>query len=144
MTDIANPHRRKIDELTGFEVGPDFERFDQRNDVYCRSEWDESVRSAKSDAFYQGYSMPNARARNTDGFSQRRIVHPHRQRDTESDHHRAGAGLLQRRPERRRLRRRGGNLVKLRQRQLEPGAGHVGIASAIKLGNVLRPRARDK
>jgi len=71
MTDIANPNRREIDDLTGFNVGPDFERFDQRDDVYCRSEWDDTVRSAKSDAFYQGYSMPNARARRTDGFSQR-------------------------------------------------------------------------
>jgi reductive dehalogenase len=66
-----NPNWRPIDELTGFKVSPRFERFDQRNDIYCRSQWDEEVRSAKAEKFFDGYYMPQARARKTDGFSQR-------------------------------------------------------------------------
>ncbi|MDH4040968.1 MAG: 4Fe-4S dicluster domain-containing protein [Gammaproteobacteria bacterium] len=67
----ANPHRKPIDELTGFEVLENFEPFDQRNDIYCRSQWDPEVMSDKAEAFFRGYFMPNARSRRTDGFSQR-------------------------------------------------------------------------
>jgi epoxyqueuosine reductase len=66
-----HPHQRPIDARTGFEVQADFERFDQRDEIYCRSEWDADVRTAKAIDFFRGYFMPNARARRTDGFSQR-------------------------------------------------------------------------
>jgi reductive dehalogenase len=48
-----------------------FEQFDQRNDIYCRSQWDPEVMSDKAAAFFRGYFMPDARSRRTDGFSQR-------------------------------------------------------------------------
>ncbi len=67
----ASPHHRPIDELTGFEVLENFEQFDQRNDIYCRSQWDPEVMSDKAVAFFRGYFMPDARSRRTDGFSQR-------------------------------------------------------------------------
>ncbi len=66
-----NPHRKPIDELTGFQVLENFEQFDQRNDIYCRSLWDPDVMSDKASAFFRGYFMPDARSRRTDGFSQR-------------------------------------------------------------------------
>ena len=66
-----NPHRKPIDELTGFEVLENFEKFDQRNDIYCRSQWDPEVMSDKAAAFFRGYFMPAARSRRSDGFSQR-------------------------------------------------------------------------
>jgi ferredoxin len=64
-------HRKPIDDLTGFEVLDDFERFNQRDEIYCRSQWDPAVGSDKAKAFFQGYFMPDARSRKTDGFSQR-------------------------------------------------------------------------
>ena len=66
-----NAHQRPIDALTGFEVGADFQRFDQRDEIYCRSQWDAEVRSDKAKRFFQGYFMPDARSRRSDGFSQR-------------------------------------------------------------------------
>ena len=63
--------KRSIDQLTGFKVTDAFTRFSQRDEIYCRSEWDEEVMSEKASAFFQGYYMPNARSRKTDGFSQR-------------------------------------------------------------------------
>ena len=47
----TNAGRSAIDRAAGFEVGPDFARFDQINDVFSRAFWDESVRSADTDAF---------------------------------------------------------------------------------------------
>lgn len=35
-------NQRPIDRQTGFEIDDEFERFDQRNEIYCRSEWDPS------------------------------------------------------------------------------------------------------
>ena len=64
-------NRRPIDERTGFDVNEDFERFDQRNEIYCRSEWDPEIKSKRAAAFFQGHYMPHARARKADGFSQR-------------------------------------------------------------------------
>lgn len=65
------PHSKPIDALTGFKVQDDFQNFDQRNDIYCRSQWDPEIQSDKARAFFGGYFMPNARSRRTDGFSQR-------------------------------------------------------------------------
>ena len=67
----SQSHRKPIDQLTGFEVLQEFRKFDQRDDIYCRSLWDSSVKSEKADSFFQGYSMPHARSRGTDGFTQR-------------------------------------------------------------------------
>jgi epoxyqueuosine reductase len=66
-----NPHARPIDEQTGFDVRSEFKKFDQRDDIYCRSLWDPEVQSEKADKFFAGYFMPQARSRKADGFSQR-------------------------------------------------------------------------
>jgi len=65
------PHAKPIDAETGFEIGEDFELFDQRNDVFSRANWDETVRTDKAIEFWTAYIMPNARARKADGYSQR-------------------------------------------------------------------------
>ncbi len=62
---------KPIDAETGFEVGEDFQRFPQRNEIYCRSEWDAEIRSEKATNFFKGHYMPHARARKVDGFGQR-------------------------------------------------------------------------
>ena len=55
----------------GFEIQPDFERFDQKNDVFRRSWWDERIRSAKSERFYSTYRDPLQNFRAAEGFTQK-------------------------------------------------------------------------
>lgn len=64
-------HRKPIDKLTGVDVDENFEKFEQKFDIYCRSLWDEKIINKKSDKFFEGYYMPYARARKADGFSQK-------------------------------------------------------------------------
>jgi len=67
----CSSHSKPIDELTDIEVKEQFEVFEQKFDIYCRSLWDPKIQNKKSDDFFAGYYMPYARARKTDGFSQR-------------------------------------------------------------------------
>ena len=60
-----------VDELTGIEVTEDFERFAHKNDVFCRSFWDDEIKSPKVNEFFAGFFMPSARSRKADGFDQR-------------------------------------------------------------------------
>jgi len=68
---LKSKHSKPIDDLTGISVGDDFERFEQKFDIYCRAMWDLEIKSEKSDKFFEGYYMPYAKARKTDGFSQK-------------------------------------------------------------------------
>jgi reductive dehalogenase len=63
--------RKPIDSETGFDISDDFFRFDQRNEIYCRSEWDPEIQSKNASDFFQGHYMPYARARKADGFGQK-------------------------------------------------------------------------
>ncbi len=57
------------DEAAGFEVLDGFERFDQRDDVFSRAWWDETVHTPKVIEFYNAASEPKIRT--ADGFTQR-------------------------------------------------------------------------
>ncbi len=70
MTWPANSPRRPGDAEAGIEVTDAFERFSQRDDVFTRAFWDDSVRSARSDAFFASYRM-EAAPRRGDGFTRR-------------------------------------------------------------------------
>ncbi len=59
------------DELAGFEVLEDFERFSQVNDVFARSFWDVTVRTEKAERFYATYRRPLEKWRTANGFTQR-------------------------------------------------------------------------
>ena len=59
------------DRAAGFEIGPDFEAFAQRNDIYRRSFHDPAVRSEKTERFYATYREPLSQWRKADGFTQR-------------------------------------------------------------------------
>ena len=48
----------------------DFERFEQRNDIFTRAFWDERIRSEATDAFFASYRT-GAKPRRGDGFTQR-------------------------------------------------------------------------
>ncbi|MEX0349822.1 MAG: reductive dehalogenase domain-containing protein [Paracoccaceae bacterium] len=61
---------RPTDADAGIEVTEAFERFSQRNDIFTRAMWDESIKSKQSERFFNSYRM-DATPRRGDGFSQR-------------------------------------------------------------------------
>ena len=69
--DHAAPDPAASDGAAGFRIGPDFQRFAQRNDIYRRSFWDPSVRTEKTMRFYRTYREPLSQWRKADGFTQR-------------------------------------------------------------------------
>lgn len=58
------------DRAAGIEVLDDFRSFDQRDDMFTRAFWDESVRSAGTGAFFDGYRV-GATPRRGEGFNQK-------------------------------------------------------------------------
>ena len=61
----------KSDQEAGFEMMDNFERFHQKNDVFRRSWWDESIHSEKAQLFYSTYRDPLKSWRQADGFTQK-------------------------------------------------------------------------
>ncbi len=59
------------DQSAGFEILDDFERFNQKDDVFRRSWWDERIQSKKSKLFYETYREPLKTWRKADGFTQK-------------------------------------------------------------------------
>lgn len=58
------------DADVGFEVTPEFERFNQMNDMFTRAMWDDKVKSAATDGFFASYRM-EAAPRRGEGFGPR-------------------------------------------------------------------------
>ena len=65
------PDFDKTDKEADFEIMADFERFNQKNDVFRRSWWDANIRSEKSRLFYKTYREPLKTWRKADGFTQK-------------------------------------------------------------------------
>ncbi|MEP3055709.1 reductive dehalogenase [Ascidiaceihabitans sp.] len=61
---------RDADAAAGIEVTDGFTRFTQRDDVFTRAFYDDTVRSKHTDAFFASYRM-EAAPRKGDGFTQR-------------------------------------------------------------------------
>ena len=59
------------DTEAGFQVLDDFVRFDQKNDVFRRSWWDDSIKSDKTKLFYSTYREPLKTWRKAEGYSQK-------------------------------------------------------------------------
>lgn len=59
-----------LDAEAGFEVGENFEPFNQINDMFTRAFWDKNIRSKKTDAFFKGHRVA-ANPKKADGFRQR-------------------------------------------------------------------------
>lgn len=59
------------DAAAGFEVLANFQRFNQKDDLFRRSWWDERIRSAKSKLFYATYREPLKSWRKAEGFTQK-------------------------------------------------------------------------
>ena len=58
------------DAAAGFDVTPEFERFDQMNDMFTRAFWDPDVKGPQAQAFFDSYRM-HAVPRRAEGFSQK-------------------------------------------------------------------------
>jgi len=67
----ARPIVDSTDRLAGFDVLDDFERFNQKDDVFRRSWWDDEIRSEASALFYATYREPLQNFRSADGFTQK-------------------------------------------------------------------------
>ena len=65
-----DPTLAASDAAAGFEIGEDFQRFSQMDDMFTRAFWDDEVRSADTDAFFASYRM-EAAPRRGEGFSQK-------------------------------------------------------------------------
>jgi epoxyqueuosine reductase QueG len=61
---------RESDAAAGIETTEDFAPFSQRNDMFTRAFWDETVRSKFTDGFFASYRM-KATYRKGDGFLQK-------------------------------------------------------------------------
>lgn len=46
------------DQDCDFKMLPHFQRFNQKNDVFCRSFWDDKIKSRQTEAFYTSYRTP--------------------------------------------------------------------------------------
>ncbi|MEM9604883.1 MAG: reductive dehalogenase domain-containing protein [Pseudomonadota bacterium] len=68
--DTLHARFAESDSAAGFELTPAFEPFSQRNDIFTRAFWDDTVKNAKTDAFFASYRSQFS-ARRGDGFSQR-------------------------------------------------------------------------
>lgn len=63
--------RKPIDQKTGFEVSDEFERFNQKYDMFNRSVWDDAVRSDRVRKFFESYFTDLAQFRKVEGFHHR-------------------------------------------------------------------------
>ncbi len=63
--------RKPVDALTGFEVTADFERFNQKYDMFNRAVWDDEVRSQRANKFFESYFTDLAEFRKVEGFQHR-------------------------------------------------------------------------
>ncbi len=70
MAQLPFSSSQQSDADAGIEVTPEFERFNQRNDIFTRAFWDTRIKSPQSDGFFASYRM-EAAPRRGDGFSQR-------------------------------------------------------------------------
>ncbi len=59
------------DSAAQFDIQDDFERFNQKDDVFRRSWWDERIRTPKAKLFYETYREPLKTFRKADGFTQK-------------------------------------------------------------------------
>ena len=68
--DQGGEQYREADKAAGFEIGPDFERFDQRDDMFSRAFWDDSINTKEALAFFRSHA-DRVLPRKGDGFTQR-------------------------------------------------------------------------
>ena len=66
------PKKNNSNDLEAdFQILDDFTRFDQKNDVFRRAWWDDSIKSKKTKLFYATYREPLKTWRKADGYTQK-------------------------------------------------------------------------
>lgn len=65
-----NPPDPDLDHASGIVTTADFEPFRQRDDIFTRAFWDDTVRSKSTDGFFASYRI-DATPRKGDGFQQK-------------------------------------------------------------------------
>ena len=66
------PKKNNSNDLeAGFQILDDFARFDQKNDVFRRAWWDDSIKNKKTKLFYATYREPLKTWRKADGYTQK-------------------------------------------------------------------------
>ena len=70
---IKNVENLKDEDFPGVKVLPSFKRFNQKDDAFCRSWWDERLKNQQAEHFYQSYRQPlkSQWHRRGSGFGQR-------------------------------------------------------------------------
>ena len=68
---MAQPTQQHSDKEAGFDIQPDFQQFQQKNDVFRRSWWDDRIKSPKARLFYETYREPLKTWRKAEGFTQK-------------------------------------------------------------------------
>lgn len=79
QTSAWAPRRRKlapskVEAFAGrpnIQLQPDFERFDQHNDMFCRGFWDTTFQSKAVFKFFRSFVKPGERFRDKDGYGQK-------------------------------------------------------------------------
>lgn len=77
--DVWAPRRRKLApskpeafaKQDTLSITPDFERFEQHNDMFCRGFWDRDFSNKNVAKFFRSFVKPSERFRDKDGFTQR-------------------------------------------------------------------------
>lgn len=60
-----------LDAAGSVSILPDFERFDQHNDMFSRGFWDDKIRNKMAGRFFRSFVKPGERSRDADGFRPR-------------------------------------------------------------------------
>ena len=55
-----HPSTRKDDSAAGLDITPELKRFAQRNDVFTRAFWNDTLRSYQTDDFFASYRLVRA------------------------------------------------------------------------------------
>jgi epoxyqueuosine reductase len=74
MSDKNNNNSKNsklIDEETGFEVNENFQRFNQKNEMFNRAVWDDTVRNEHVEKLFESHYSDLATFRTVDGFTHR-------------------------------------------------------------------------
>ena len=59
------------DTSVGFKISETFKRFNQKNDIFSRSFWDDQIHSEKTERFYTSYRKPLKEWKKVDGYQHR-------------------------------------------------------------------------
>ncbi len=66
-----NSDNQNSKQDNGYSILPNFQRFRQKNDIFCRAFWDNSIRSKKTEIFFETYRKQIQGFKRAGGFGQK-------------------------------------------------------------------------